>query len=274
MRTLVIAAFIAILSGALSARAGEPQILGLVATTEPIPLTCADGLCTAELSAFCLQRRSAVPFTGTPYELASESAGAVGVIGRDENGDRVRYSLPPQSGSASANLVSIRGNRAVRIELPLDSLLALGLHEAAVEIGNGVSAIPASLSRRSTTPEIRAEIALVTGPMRAAASSIVDDSGARAHGARWLNLLVNAIPSGYGGDVEDREAVWVTTIEGSLSDHSAGRDGVPLARRGFDRCADVPGGGFVSFRQCLAAQHDMLIDPLNAAYWEAVDTGS
>ena len=274
MRTFVLAAMVAILFGAPSARAGEPQILGLVATSEPIPLSCADGICTAELSAFCLQRRSAVPFAGTAYEIVADRTDAVRVVGRDDNGRRIRHSLLSQSGPSGANLVSIRGNRAVQITVSADLPVTIGLRQAAIEIGAGVSAIPASLHRRRYAPEVNAEISLVTGSMRTAAVGIVDDGGALADGARWLNLLVNAIPNGNGGDVEDREAVWQETFGHSASAGGERPNGISLARRGFDRCADLPGGGFVSFRQCLAAQHDMLIDPLNAGYWEAIDTGS
>jgi len=31
-----------------------PQILGLLATNSPTPLTCNDGICSAHFSAFCL----------------------------------------------------------------------------------------------------------------------------------------------------------------------------------------------------------------------------
>ena len=45
-----------VLSLVIGGRASAaPQILGLLATMAPTPLTCDDGLCSAQFSAFCLQ---------------------------------------------------------------------------------------------------------------------------------------------------------------------------------------------------------------------------
>ena len=42
-------------------RAELPQALGLVATAEPAPMQCRDGLCTAYISAFCLEEHRKSP---------------------------------------------------------------------------------------------------------------------------------------------------------------------------------------------------------------------
>ncbi len=44
-------AFFAGVSGAFAA----PQILAVLATAEPVPLTCVKGVCKAEFSTMCLQ---------------------------------------------------------------------------------------------------------------------------------------------------------------------------------------------------------------------------
>ena len=41
-----------------SARAAEPQILGLVASNGPMPMVCDDRDCAVDLSAFCMQERA------------------------------------------------------------------------------------------------------------------------------------------------------------------------------------------------------------------------
>ena len=46
---------------------GAPQILGLIASTAPVPMTCTGGLCTAEVPAFCLQCERTMPRIGTAY---------------------------------------------------------------------------------------------------------------------------------------------------------------------------------------------------------------
>lgn len=67
---MTIRLMIAALSMALAAatfaaretRAESPQALGLVATAEPAPtMQCQDGLCTAYISAFCLEEHHKSP---------------------------------------------------------------------------------------------------------------------------------------------------------------------------------------------------------------------
>ena len=43
-----------------------PQMLGLT-VVEATPLNCADGVCSAEFSAICLQEHRAIPKPGTRY---------------------------------------------------------------------------------------------------------------------------------------------------------------------------------------------------------------
>ena len=44
-----------------------PQILDLVASAEPVTLTCRDGACTAEFSAFYLQKHRTAPRRRTAH---------------------------------------------------------------------------------------------------------------------------------------------------------------------------------------------------------------
>ena len=64
-----LAAFPLIAIAPLPAQAA-PQILGLMASAEPVPMTCVDGTCTAELSSVCLQQQRPTPLTGTVYRPA------------------------------------------------------------------------------------------------------------------------------------------------------------------------------------------------------------
>ena len=51
----------------LATASAAPQALGLAATPEPMPLHCEDGLCTAFLTAFCLQENRPQPEDGIAY---------------------------------------------------------------------------------------------------------------------------------------------------------------------------------------------------------------
>ena len=64
-----------VLSLVIGGRASAaPQILGLLATNAPTPLTCNDGICSAQFSAFCLQQHRKSPTAGTAYRPAKRTA--------------------------------------------------------------------------------------------------------------------------------------------------------------------------------------------------------
>lgn len=61
--------------------AAAPQILGLVASTAPVPMTCTAGQCSAEVPAFCLQRERTMPRIGTAYRAGPGSRITLGFTG-------------------------------------------------------------------------------------------------------------------------------------------------------------------------------------------------
>lgn len=274
-RLFTILASLALLGSAIHAvpaNAGEPQILGLVASNGPLPMTCDDRECSVELSSFCMQERAPVPPPLTPYQLAANSAEAISIVATTATGRTVRL---PAVGFAE--FVSIRGNRATRMSVPHQELAVLGLTGISVEVGELASLVPDSLMR-SDDPTVQSEIVVVTGPLREVANRLIDNGGPGTVAARITNRLINAIPENSGGDVDDRDALWTTVIDDRadplLGDAGENAEGLDMAREAFGRCASLPGGGFISFRQCLAARHDIFLSPQNRAYWEAVETGS
>ncbi len=249
------------------AQAAEPQILGLVASNGPMPMSCGDRDCTIDLSAFCMQERAPVPPPRTPYQVAEGRSDAIAIVARSAGGRTVR--VPAMR---IAEFHSARGNRAVRMSVARQTITSLGLTEIAVEVGPMASLVPQSLSL-SDDPIVRSEIALVTGPLREVANRLVDQGGPGTVAALITNRLINAIPEGEGGDVDDRGQLW-TRIVGEGDAVWTDREGLEMAEDAYRRCAGLPGGGFISFRQCLAARHDIFLSPQNRAYWEAVEGGS
>ena len=73
MRIHVISLIAATLAIAALPAAGQaaPQILGLAATAAPLPLQCADGVCSVEVSGICLQKHRPAPDAGTAYRAVS-----------------------------------------------------------------------------------------------------------------------------------------------------------------------------------------------------------
>lgn len=236
-----------------------PQILAVVASGSPLPMACDSQACRVDLTTFCLQELAGVPEQGTAYAWAPAALDAVTLTADDGQGRAVRLSAD------LVTLVSARGNRAVSAVVDHAALAARGLDAPRLTIGEHVSIVPQTMID-DDDPAVASEIALVTGPMRRLAHRLVDSDEDSIAATRLLALLVNAIPDDAVGDVADRAALWDTHIDGGLP-------GTALARPRFERCAALPGGGFVSFRQCLAAHHDMLLGPLNRAYWDAAAAG-
>lgn len=250
------------------ALAAEPQILGLVAGDGPLQMNCDDRECTVELSAFCMQERAPVPPPLTSYRVAANSAEAIAIVATTNTGRSIR--LPA---AQVAGFISVRGNHAVRMSVPRQSLAALGLTDVRAEVGEFATLVPESMTH-SDDPAVLSEIALVTGPLREVADRLIDHGGAGTVAARITNRLINAIPEGTGGDVADRDALWGAVIGESGAVPGGDAEGLSLAEDAYRRCASLPGGGFISFRQCLAARHDIFLSPQNRAYWEVVESGS
>ena len=53
----------------MSRASAEPQILGLIATLEPISLQCERGQCSAEFTSYCIEQSREPPFLGTVYNM-------------------------------------------------------------------------------------------------------------------------------------------------------------------------------------------------------------
>jgi len=71
MRTTLIAILIAVsfVGRALSPALAAPQMMGLVANNNAMPLQCQHGDCFAEFTAFCLQPEQVSPVQRTAYRL-------------------------------------------------------------------------------------------------------------------------------------------------------------------------------------------------------------
>src|SRR5688500_17138173 len=62
------------LAATASAAHASPQLLALLSTDGTVPLHCQGAVCSAELSAFCLERHRATPEAGTLYQAAPNAA--------------------------------------------------------------------------------------------------------------------------------------------------------------------------------------------------------
>ena len=140
MRIHVISLIAATLAIAALPAAGQaaPQILGLAATAAPLPLQCADGVCSVEVSGICLQKHRPAPDAGTAYRAVSGAD--ITLMPRQGKGQSVAV-------ANKVEIVSLRTFSAVSVRLP-ESLvrdLVGDPADASLSIGPLVSALPVSV---------------------------------------------------------------------------------------------------------------------------------
>src|SRR5262249_14792948 len=183
MRLTMIAAAAGMTLAATAAEAA-PQVLGVMASRGAIPLTCGRGLCSVEVTAFCLQEARGVPPEATPYQTVG--ATAISILLYRADGAVTR--LP----GSEAALASARGFTALTVSVPETLLQRYGAVDAAVEVADGATVEPIPVAG-DPRPQSAEEVALAAGPMRAFATQRLEQ-GPVATAARLTERLINALP--------------------------------------------------------------------------------
>lgn len=247
----------------LSAPAGAaPQILGLVASAEPVPMTCAGGLCTAELSSVCLQQSRPTPSTGTAYVPAE--------------GTQITLTVTAKDGASRARRVetalsfrSVRQYTAVEVSVPETLVRQLGDGEVSLAVAPLASIVPVAV-KGDPDPLGADEIASFTGPMRAAAEHVFASDADRVNATRVLNGMINRLPDGGAEGIGEMAALRRQTMG---ADVTAGTRG--LIDRAASNCRELLRVGMVTtLRQCLGHQHDYLSGETTNEVWNALKPGS
>jgi hypothetical protein len=265
MRIHVISLIAATLAIAALPAAGQaaPQILGLAATAAPLPLQCADGVCSVEVSGICLQKHRPAPDAGTAYRAVSGAD--ITLMPRQGKGQSVAV-------ASKVEIVSLRTFSAVSVRLP-ESLvrdLVGNPADASLSIGPLVSALPVSV-QGDPDPLSDAEIQIVTGPLRAVAARAANRDSVNRLATQSLIGMVNRLP--------DEKPAGATQI-------AAMRDLADTALRGSPAAAQLVGQVldrcrvklryqiFPHLRACLGNQHDLLNAVTTQSVWRALRTGS
>jgi len=248
-------------SGAFAA----PQILGLTAFNEAIPMTCADGACTVELTTFCLQRRRDDPEPGTAYTI--------------HDPDTVRLILTAADGSRSdvpaADLMSIatkRGFTAAEARIDESALKSLGAVTAQIIVSDGASLIPVPIAG-DPDPISAQELAYATGPLRQTAGHWLEGRDSKPAAIRLINRVLNATPANGRMANAERHGIWNRTNGGKSQ--TATEAGVVRAKDILEACQfRVDVGRYFNLRNCLEVKQDSLMLDMNTRYWSRVDLGS
>lgn len=253
----VIVAFASVAApNAVAAGDSAPQALALVATARPAAVACDRAGCRVRLSSFCLERDRDAPETGQAYRLA---AGALTLVVAGEAGVR-RLPLP-----AGAQVTADRSHSSVTVRLPAEVAARWPAARLALAVGPMTTLLPLA-DGRDVDRHDAAQVAAVTGPLRAVGRRIVDDGDERVVAVRLLNQAVNRLPVVTPERGDGGEAIWRQVLA-----EAPARSGRALAGEAFEAChRGTRQGLFYNIRNCLILRHDRLMDDLNQAYWDAV----
>jgi hypothetical protein len=230
------------------------QALALVESAAPVPLSCDARACTARLTSFCLEPERNSPQAGERYRLA---AGEITLIVHGPN------STERIEAAALTTFIVERSHRAVRLSVPVDPAIRGTAKESFIEVGSRVTLLP--LVEGPGTARDAAELALLTGPLRALGAAHVDRAGPEIDAARVLNRAIDKLPDTGRGGFGTSETLWARSLAGSAS-----TEGRRLAGQAYGTCQRKAAAGlYYSLRNCLIQHHDDLTQGLNENYWQS-----
>lgn len=229
------------------------QALALVESTAPVPLSCDEQACSARLTSFCLEPERRSPLAGERYGVA---AGDIVLISRGPDGTK------HTNVTALTTLTVERGHRAVRLSIPIDVTTRSAGTDLFIDVGPMVTLLPVEETPSSVRDP--AELALLTGPLRALGAANVDYAGPEIDAARVLNRAIDGLPKVGRGGLGTSGGAWRQSLVASGSD--SGRE---LAGQAYHTCQRKAASGlYYSLRNCLIQRHDDLTQGLNEDYWQ------
>jgi hypothetical protein len=137
-RFLLLALTLGVFTLSSTSSFAAPQVLGLIASAEPIPLTCEDGMCSAEISSTCLQKSRSAPVLGTAYKPAKDTQ--ITLVVTDASG--AQKTLPV---AKHVEINSFSMYHSVVIRVPEKFVTGPGNGKASLSVGRLASAIPVAI---------------------------------------------------------------------------------------------------------------------------------
>lgn len=265
IRAFMMAAMSVTLWPALDASAA-PQMLGVVASAEPVSMSCTKSACTVELSSFCLQEERGIPMDGETYQALDPGKLTLVVTGADGAVRRV-------SAAPYVQIASARGFSAVSISVSEAAAEKLGAKALAIVVAPRLTLVPEA-QPDDPQPLTAGEIAQVRSSLSAVAADLFDADTPSTRQIKLMNRLINAVP----GDERDEpgaiDNAWQRVMSGTVS--TAQNDpAVAAATATYNYCRSALGITWPSaFRHCLQSIHDAELGAINADFWKIVRTGS
>lgn len=262
--SFIVAATLAAVTLSPASGLAAPQILGFVATTQPVPLNCVDGTCTAELSTVCLQEHRPAPIPGTAYTPSKQSLFTLTVAGRD--GGRITRQL-----NREVSIEALRNMSSVRIRLPESLIHRNGAGSATISVAAMSSAIPVPVAG-DNQPQTSHEIANYTGGLRSVAGHIVDLESPKMATLQLLNQVLNRLPGHISDDQSEFDSVWRNVVS-----EKAAQQGVTGHRKTVEigrQCrTEMSHGNLADMKTCVIFHHDSLALEATKKVWKALKPG-
>ena len=239
-----------------------PQILALVATTTPLPLSCVGGVCRVEVSGVCLQEQRPAPNTGTAYRVATGSKLTLVVQGRDGKTQTM----------AVEKLVEIRSLRlfnSLSISLPerVVQNLTDGVALASLSVAPLTSLLPMA-EAGDPNPLTEREIHEYTVRLRARAESAFEIDKANLAATRVLNQMVNRLSADIHRGAEGTEKLGQTMSKKFIANRPAA---MQLVTRALNTCREkLRVERTPHLRACLSNQHDILNSNTTLNVWQSL----
>jgi hypothetical protein len=241
-----------------------PQILGMVATVEPIPLTCSEGICQAEITTVCLQEHRDAPMPGRAYKAGVGTEITLNILGQSGQ----------QKSIAVSQKISITARRhytSVVLSMPENALRKFGKGAASISVGALASAVP--VPRNSDkTPLTAVEIEKYTGPLREIARTVFEQDNLNVKTTQVLNHLINRLPDGFANDEASFDKSWAAL------NNKKERKMTPAVKQASSKITETCRyefnvGVYATMRSCLEQQHDVLASETNDKVWQAMKPG-
>lgn len=236
-----------------------PQILAALPMESGIELACADGVCAAQLTTYCLQRERPAPTMGKAYVPATKEHFTLVLTSAD--GGEVR--LPA---SEHMSFIENRGFMSVAASIEMGRMKTLGAQSARIVVWEGASLIPVP-EENDPNPLTSEEIEFVTDSLRIVGQDYVDNRP-EAGSAQLLARLNAALPAEGLVSAKTFGGMWQDSIGDELSFPASG-PALNGAEKAYEECAGRASTYMVGgLRRCLEFQHDNMIRNLNVDYWQ------
>ncbi len=240
----------------------EPQILGVVATSAPIPMRCDGTECVAYLATFCLEPDRPQPDHGLAYLPAKPDHFRISTL----NAEGRHLSVKTKIGFTAEYYYT-----AVKVTVPATDLKSGSDGNVYLSAVKGAALMPAPVPGDADFHD-EDEIARALTSSRDLASAFFESGDADVEGALLVNRTLGNLPALGRVDVKTRLSAWDRAVNTS---GKFSTEGLAKGRSVFKTCmTSVDLGVYFNMRSCLNKRNGELLGHQTVDFWQALKAGS